>query len=434
MVRSNASRDVASFARATRYGQGYSLYRDHEAVTRAVATVLVAVTIVAFQTNLVPYFAQHLSTLPGWYATYYGLGMLLLMAACAAFVLNEHARQVALPAVAICALSGSLVLLYPADVVSKNFLVAMTLCASLAILASFIDGTKVLHVAALAVAFNAVMCLMDIMVPSGFTNTAGRAAGLAQGPNMAASQLLLGAVVVWRAIPPRLLWSFLILVSAALVATLSRSALIIALMAAGAASAGYAIKHNPQIDAIRWRDIGVGAAIVCWMAAAIVANQKFSVASDAAYGSIGQAAKAITDVPTNIRSSTPAAARTELNEINKRVAKEGDANSASARSMLMRRAVIEYSMSPWTGVGPKEAHALAPHNTYLLLALAFGIAGLMVPVGFIWMAARTGNWEFPITLAALFAVSHDMLLFPSCIIILAIGLTATQIRPGSPRS
>lgn len=426
MVRGDDPRNVASFARAARYGQGRSLCRDHEAVTRDFALTLVTVAIVAFQTNLVPYFGQYLSTLPGWRGAYYGFGALFMMAAGGAFILNKRARRIALPTVVICALSGSLVLVYPADIVSKNFVVAMALCASLAILMSYIDGVKVLHFAALAVAFNAVMCLVDIMLPSGFTNTAGRAAGLAQGPNMAASQLLLGTVVVWRAIPPRLLWSFLILVSASLVATLSRSGLIISLMAAGAASAGYAIKRNPQIDAIRWRDMGVGVAIVCWMAAAMVANHRFSVATDAAFETIGQAAKAVAEAPSVMK--VPASikdGRSELKEIDKRVLAEGDVNSASARTLLMRRAFMRYAMSPWVGVGPAEAHRLAPHNTYLLLALAFGVAGLMVPFGFIWLAARTGNWEFPITLAALFAVSHDLLLFPSIIVILALGLAIT---------
>lgn len=425
MVRGNASRDVASYARAARYGQGRLFYRDHDAVIRAVAIALVTVAIASIQANLVPFSGQYLSALTAARVAYYGLGLLILAAACVVFILNEHVRQAALPAVVLCTFSGLLVFMYPVDLVSKTFLIAMVLYASLAILSPCAGKTRTLQFAALAVAFNAVMCLVDIMLPVGFTNTAGRAAGLAQGPNLAASQLVLGTVVVWRAIPPRLLWSFLILVVAALVATLSRSGLIIALIAALTACAGYAIKRSPPIDTVRWRDIGLGVALLCWLAAAMFANQKFSVATDATYGSIGQAAKAIADVPSNMKVPAPPAARRELKEINKRVTKEGDINSASARSMFMRRAFIQYYMSPWIGVGPKEAHALVPHNTFLLFALAFGVAGLMVPLGFIGLACMTakksGNWELPLTIAALFAVSHDVLLFPSSVVILAIG-------------
>lgn len=438
MVRGHASRDVVSYAGAARYGQGRSPYRDHEPLVRALPIVLVSVAIASFQTNLVPYFGQSLSGFPGWRAAYYGFGMLLLVAACVAFILNKRARRLALPTVAICALSGALVLMYPVDVVSKSFLMAMAFCTSLVILTSCIDETKVLHFAALAVAFNAVVCLVDIMLQNGFTNTAGRAAGLAQGPNLAASQLVLGAAVVWRAVPRQLMWSFLFLITAALVATLSRSGMAIGLTAALAAGTGYAITRRPHIDAIKWRDIGFGAAILCWMAAAMIANHRFSVASDAAYKSIGQVAKVVAEAPANIIVSMPKeAAHNELKILDKQVVTEGEVNSASARSLLMRRALIRYSMSPWVGVGPKEAHALAPHSTYLLFALAFGVAGLVVSIGFIGLASlaaiKTGAWEFPLMVAALFAVSHDMLLFPSSIILLAIGIATLQAQAKGPR-
>ncbi len=421
-------RHVTADARSARYRPERATNPDDGALIRvSAAAILTAVALI--QTNLLPQLAQYLSDTPIWRPACYGLGGLLLAAAGFAFISDRRARLATLPITGVCAFSAALILTYPIGVVAKSHLVAMILCATVAVLTASAGPTRSLQFVALAVTFNAVMCLVDIVLPHGFTNTAGRAAGFAEGPNVAAAQLVLGAVVVWRAVPARVLWSFLILVVAALVATLSRSGMIIALMASIVATIG-CVMRKPQIVPIRWRDVALGIGALVWLAVAMGTNHHFSVAGDSAVETVSQAADAIINVPSNIAIATPPAeARQELKEINQRVETESDINSASARSLLMRRALIRYSMSPWTGVGPAEAHALAPHNTYLLLGLAFGVAGLLVPIAFIGLAGmaaiRTGNWEFPLALAAFFALSHDVLLFPSIIVILSAGLAAT---------
>lgn len=418
---------VVFYARAARYR--CSLSRDYVQVVRACAVVLMVIAIAALNTNLAPYFAHALSGMSGAREAYYGFSFLLLATACIAFILDGGTMRLSMPVVVLCALSGLLVFAHPIDQVAKIFLVAMMLCASLAILAACAGQKQVMCFAIVAVAFNAVMCLVDIMVTNCFTNTLGRAAGLAEGPNLAATQLVLGAVIVWRDVPKHLLVPFLLLVGAALIVTLSRSCLIIALMA----GAICAVRYRPRIKTLSWRDAAFGVALLCWIVVAQVTNPRFSLAFDAAINTIGRAINEVTHVPMNLDISTsPEAARRELEEIDMRVVTEGQIDSASARSMLMRRAFLRYIMSPWLGVGPEEAHRLIPHNTYLLLALAFGVTGLLVPLGFIWvagmMAMKTGNWEFPLTIAAIFAVSHDPLLFPSIVIVLAIGLTNAPMR------
>ncbi|MDW6020962.1 O-antigen ligase family protein [Mesorhizobium sp. BAC0120] len=389
--------------------------------------VLVALTIIGFQSNLVPFFSDSLRAWPAWRPLYYGFWLAALGAAAAALICNRKVAIKTLPVLLLCTGSAALVILHPIDWVAKNYLVAMGLCVSITALALTIGTDRVLRLAAAITAFNALMCLVDIMLDEGFTNTAGRAAGLAQGPNMAAAQLVLGAVVAWRAVPPKWLWPFLLLVGAALVATLSRSCLMVGSMALAAAGVTYFIKHRPRVDAIRWRDVGVGAGLVGWVLVAVVSNDRFLIAVDATYHSLGQAVTAAVQGATSFSVLAAPGATIELPELDQRALSEGEINSAAARSVLLRRALIRYATSPWVGVGPKEAHRLVPHNTYLLLALAFGALGWLVPAGFVviavMVAMRTGNWEFPLTVAALFAVSHDVLLFPSSIVLLALGLS-----------
>lgn len=107
--------------------------------------------------------------------------------------------------------------------------------------------------------------------------------------------------------------------------------------------------------------------------------------------------------------------RTEeiIKEITRRAKNEGDINSISARGLLMERAWLSYRNGPLFGRGLAAAHALQPHNTFLLFAVAFGDLGWIVPLAFLGLTAYPVRsvQQLPLCLATftVMMTSHDLL-------------------------
>jgi hypothetical protein len=108
-----------------------------------------------------------------------------------------------------------------------------------------------------------------------------------------------------------------------------------------------------------------------------------------------------------------------IEEIGHRAENEGDINSISARGLLMERAFLSYRTGPVFGQGLAAAHALQPHNTFLLFAIAFGDLGWIVPMAFLGLTAcwARNTQQLPLFLATLtvMATSHDILLMPGLV-------------------
>ncbi|MDW6020961.1 hypothetical protein SAZ10_04210 [Mesorhizobium sp. BAC0120] len=414
---------------------------------RNIAFSLAATALVAFEGNIVTFFSGALADLPGWRAVYYAYWLATLGVAAIVIVNERKIVDGTWPALVTCFISAAFVLLHPVDFVAKNYLVAMGLCASLTVLSAACGITRVLRLGAAITAFSAAMCLVDILLPHGFTNSVGRAAGLAQGPNVAAAQLILGAAVTWRAVPKAWRQSFVVLVAAGVFVTLSRSNLLIAATVTIVALTPATIKFLqawPSGDRLipDRRAVVAGLLAVFWIGTATATNDRFVVAADSAYHSVGEAKHAIVrslssiDILTDQVNGEEAGFSDELIELDQRVLTEGMVDSASARSLLLRRALIRFFDAPWLGLGLVEAHALVPHNTYLLFALAFGWMGFLIPLLFVGTAAfyvwaRRDTWEFPVAAAALFTMSHDILLFPASIAIFALGFCQYSV-PNPP--
>ena len=101
-----------------------------------------------------------------------------------------------------------------------------------------------------------------------------------------------------------------------------------------------------------------------------------------------------------------------IKEITRRAENEGDINSISARGLLMERAWLSYRNGPLFGQGLAAAHALQPHNTFLLFAVAFGDRRMDRAVGVPRLTAYS-VWsvqQLPLCLATftIMMTSHDL--------------------------
>ena len=121
-------------------------------------------------------------------------------------------------------------LIHPIDGVAKNFLIGTVFVACGSVLAIASAPFALLRFSATVTILSAVICLLDIFFSHGFTNTVGRAAGLSINANVAAAGLFLGAASSFWVVPHRLRTSFLLIVGAAILVTLSRSTLLAAIV------------------------------------------------------------------------------------------------------------------------------------------------------------------------------------------------------------
>jgi hypothetical protein len=282
--------------------------------------------------------------------------------------------------------------------------------------------------------------LLDILFSHGFTNIAGRAAGMSINANVAAAGLLLGAASSHWAVPQRLRSSFLLIVGAAIFVTLSKSTLLAAIVICTGVGADSIWTHLRSPDSrprIRWLRSGVLAlGLAGWIVAALLSNDRFSVAATLSYQGIGGALTAFEEARRSIASSMESKSddvikeidrRNDLiREISRRAETEGDINSISARGLLMERAFLSYQSGPFFGQGLATAYALQPHNTFLLFAVAFGYLGWLVPIAFLGL---TVYWVRSIQQLTLFlatstvmATSHDVLLTPGLLAPIVFGV------------
>jgi hypothetical protein len=413
-------------------------------VIRIAAATLSAVAIVAFQSEFLPFFQPLLaSDQVFWPAIYYAYWILTVGVTIAVLIADPAVRRQSFPILIVCSLTMALTLLHPFDWVAKNLVVTMMLLICITVLILGSTPSLLLKLSATVTALTAVICCLDILFADGLTNTPGRAAGLAINPNDAATGLFLAAAATYRAVPKRLQFSFLLLVGGAIFFTLSRSALLAAIILVsgdGALSLWQTIRNGgrPHLGrAFSGRTILFALGLLIWSAAALFNNDRFAIAATDSFNGIQTAIDAIGEAARSVRMAvqTPVgpgsqtqSARTEAEivAIGKAAVKsEQERNSVSARGLFMWRAFVTYGSGPFFGRGLAAAHEIAPHNTFLMFAVAFGHLGWLVPVALIGLTfyrVRDVN-QLPLGLAtiAVMMISHDIL-FPSLILPIAVGI------------
>jgi hypothetical protein len=299
--------------------------------------------------------------------------------------------------------------------VTKSYLISLASTSIFFVIARTPDVRRVAQFSASIICAASICCLLDVCFYDGFSNTAGRAAFIYINPNVAALALLLGAVSSGWAVPLRWLPSFVVIVGAAVFATLSRSAMLMGAMTLVACAFLPRDDHRIVLAQLRLgmkKAAIVGACSVALLAIAFVNNPAFSVASEGGFHGIITATKWIkmgnllehTEL-SHGEADVPQVSQHEIQAVEEQ-------NSASARALLAERAWHQFLSAPVAGIGLEKAFAMAPHNSYLLLADAFGLVGwIIIPALIAALVILGGRRAVPgsvlIALAGLF--SHDLL-------------------------
>ena len=315
--------------------------------------------------------------------------------------------------------------------VTKSYITGMVAMSAMAVVATTVDLRRVAHFSASLICVASLGCLLDVCFYDGFSNAAGRAAFLYLNPNVAALALLLGAVASAWSIPSKWLPAFLVLVAGAVFSTLSRSAM---LMGALTLAACLPATSTNWRDKLREMKKGTRAAVVTLVSVLFLLgiaqynNPAFPVALDSGFHGLTTVIKwlKIADKNDGNGSTAGPAGNSEMTVAIRMVEAN---NSASARALLAERALRQSVSGPVTGIGLERAFAMAPHNSYLLFADAFGYIGwLIVPALVSMLFYFGGRRALPastlITLAALF--SHDLLFAMPLVASLALVLAATS--------
>ncbi|RWE73548.1 MAG: hypothetical protein EOS81_36765, partial [Mesorhizobium sp.] len=108
----------------------------------------------------------------------------VLIVSFAVLVVRRDVRKAIVPLAIAAAMAVAPVALHPVGIVAKCYLITLFLggAAIVTMLAS--SPATVLRLSASATALSAVICFLDLCFANGFTNTPGRAAGLAINPNV----------------------------------------------------------------------------------------------------------------------------------------------------------------------------------------------------------------------------------------------------------
>ncbi|TIQ40738.1 MAG: hypothetical protein E5X49_22315 [Mesorhizobium sp.] len=485
-----------------------NLTHSLRAILRNISAWLCAFTVVIYQSWFMPYFLPFFTGRDEFarlvfHALYGGN----LIVAIAVLVARRDVLSAILPLVFAAAMAVAPVALHPIGVVAECYLITLFLGGAAIVFMLASTPATVLRISASVTALSAVACFLDLLFANGFTNTPGRAAGLAINPNVAAAGLLLGAAASYRAVSQKWRASFLVLVGAALLATLSRSTLLVAF---GTVAVPVVIRTWQQfrrgrrlrIDLNGWgRAVVVAFALLGAIGTALATNAYFRLAMNDSFAgilSIGRAldeASAAVDAshdrspasavavpvapspaqpsakevaparpssPANVElppatpaiSSTPPAKVVEpagavapspappaapplpatgqstnvakIQALGERLTDEGKRNSISARALFLERGLLAYREGGFFGRGLEEAQALAPHNSFLLFAIAYGHFGWLIPIGLVGFAfcfaRNAGDLALGIALVGVMLTSHDVLLTPSLFLPVALGI------------
>lgn len=421
------------------------------------ALTLAALLICGYQSGLVPYFEPMLGRIRTIFPlAYFGSGLLVVLTTAAIVATDSEVRRVVQPVLVAAAVVLAYCLVHPLDLETLDLVRAGLLLGCLPVLCIAGGPTTVLRLSASITALQAVLCLLDIAFADGFTNTTGRAGGLGINPNISAAVLVLGAVATHRAVSDRWRAPFLLLVGTALFCTLSRSAMLIASVALVVAATEYLRRQGQAQRTTDRRNVAVNAVALLIavgvmvsiaavnerfvqaarvsFAGAFAAQDEFAAANESithrliettgSIVSLSAAAAPSTEGSSHDQSGNSMAAKVLV--LGQLATDQGKINSAAARALMFERSIVVFAEKPLLGNGLDIAFNLAPHNTYLMFAVAFGLPGLLVPLAFLfpafYRAHSLSDLGLGVAFAGLMLFSHNILLVPHLLIPYLVGV------------
>ena len=309
-------------------------------------------------------------------------------------------------------------------------------------------------------------CLIDVMVSGVFSEIPGRGAGLYFNPNIAALALVLGAMAIATSWRPSWRLPIFAVVAVGLLATLSRSGMLTAVVIVLACAVPIYLDLSRNSAAYR-RGAGLATLIlalgISYLTYAYVSGTTFggnlTAAQSSVFGSLMKdAAKAVGPPPAEIGSPSGSQDVQRATTANARpidcaswtvvlrglreaqtcpwldpvfMDRQEFYSSGAARLLLGLRGIAAIVDAPWFGSGLDRAFSLRPHNTYLLFGIAYGVVGLLfVPLFCVFISLRMGGWRnaLPVILFVVLtsAVSHDLFLVRDLVAGLAIVLSSGE--------
>jgi hypothetical protein len=463
-------------------------------------TLIAGIYLAAFQSGLSSYIGADLQG-ARWLApivlAVYGGGILT---AIAGVYLGRVPRRIAVY-IAFFTLISLLPLAFTRGAigpVAKSYIVGMLSLSFLCVAACSGDVRRLAQFSASVTCVASIACLFDVCFFDGFSNTTGRAAAFYINPNVAALALLLGVVGSIWAVSYRWRPAYLVIVAGAIIATLSRSAVLLGMlvliasvpslrpawqtkarqMREGAKHAAWALvlvialftaaAFNNKGFLVAVRSGAVGAETALRLFEASTSRLLAARQADSAHATVQPAGAASTppsplDVAKSERtvSSTkptthqqgshkqqPVATRAPLASAPAAapakatahvIAETEEMNSAAARGLLAQRAWLQFRNGPATGIGLERAFSLVPHNSFLLLADAFGFYGWLIVPALVTLMLIIGGWRRALPAATLVVgaslVSHDLLvampLVAGLVCIIASLVTERHVHHGA---
>jgi hypothetical protein len=306
----------------------------------------------------------------------------------------------------------------------------------------------------LIVVATAALCVIDLVV------VGGRPAGLYFNPNVAALALLLGALGTVRSLPPSLRFPIILIVALGLLATLSRSGLLIASVIALTVlllDCPDILKHRAAYRIGAWSVATVLIAGSAYLAMAHLSSAPISnellwerlriivfptadakkIVSDRSMDAVSSRSLASTDIATPIDCTSWTAVLHGLHKAQscpwldpQVMDREEHINSVVARIRFTLRGIATIVDAPWLGSGLDRAFSLRPHNSFLLFGIAYGVGGLLfVPVFCIFICRHMGmrnGLPLVIFVALTSVFSHDIFLSRDLVAGLAIALSSNE--------
>jgi O-antigen ligase len=259
--------------------------------------------------------------------------------------------------------------------------------------------------------FASLLNFFELAFPGSFSDIPWRAAGFHANPNGSAIALVLGMLVGFPALPARMREGMVMLVGAAVLATLSRAGILVFLLAVGG------MLFLRQLSAMRLLLWSIAVAITLF-GALLFFEERLHFAFEAIF-----------DQPDT------------LDRLEWLLAGEQDF-SAGERAEFASAAWELFNAHVWLGAGlgatQEWDYRSGPHNMYLMLAAEHGILGLLVmpalALAVLW-GARGKGLRAPLLLAIVVLAwsffDHNVLDNPVILLVLALTSAASAQRTGA---
>ncbi|AZO25009.1 hypothetical protein EJ070_33025 [Mesorhizobium sp. M1E.F.Ca.ET.045.02.1.1] len=279
----------------------------------------------------------------------YALYGVVLVFSVAVVATRRDVRKAIFPLAIGAMMAVAPIALHPVGIVNRSYLTTLALGGSTIVLMLAFAPMTVLRLSASVTALNAILCFLDVLFVHGFTNTLGRAAGLALNPNVAAAGLLLGAAASYRAVAKEWRLSFLVLVGGALVITVSRSTLLAAVPTLVAPIAvgiwqRYRTARQFQVDTAGWtRALVVGLVLLGATVSAFTANRYFRIATSESFAGVLLLSEALNDAGEAVDTSLDRSVDVPVTPFSRSL--DDPASSATVRPEHIPRADDERPLS-----------------------------------------------------------------------------------------